>query len=245
MQNRRYKFHNQRSLHTTTGLCLAPITTTQTESVMFSYISMEGPVSHKVKRKMPLKCPFCWRCFRYNLSREMHIKDDHTDLYQSYKRSDEANDTNSVDDFLKHEQNAQTQQAWAGSAVNWAQLAHRHIKLKKRIDDFKLVRPAKSFIKNNARKIQQSQRQPRAPPAPRMIQVVNDQEHSPSSTGTTSSDSNNSNEKQQHAKDDCEDMNEHDNEDDNESTIDVETVPELNHAPVRVSVIVKNPNRIV
>ena len=169
----------------------------------------------------------------------MHIKDDHTDLYQSYKRSDEANDTNTVDDFLKLEQNTQNQQAWAGSAVNWAQLAHHHIKLKKRMDDFKLVRPAKSFIKTNTRKMQQSQRQPRAPPAPRMIQVVNDQEHSPSSTGTTSSDSNNSNEKQYNAQDDCEN-----NDDDNESTIDVETVPELNYAPVRVSVIVKNPNRI-
>ena len=26
---------------------------------------------------MPLKCPYCWRCFRYSLSRDMHIKDDH------------------------------------------------------------------------------------------------------------------------------------------------------------------------
>ena len=171
----------------------------------------------------------------------MHIKDDHTDLYQTYKKSDEANQVDGpVDDFLKiaSEQSEQNN-------FKWAQFAHRHIKLKKRMEDYKLVRPSKNFIKMNQRNIQQRrqlqvQQQQQSANQHRMIQVVNDQEHSPSSTGT--SDSNTSNEKP--AKQDNP-LDEDDNdEDDDDQTIDVETVGEINHAPVRVSVIVENPNRI-
>ena len=171
----------------------------------------------------------------------MHIKDDHTDLYQSYKKSDDANQDNGpVDDFLK----IASEQATEQNNFKWAQFAHRHIKLKKRMEDYKLVRPSKNFIKMNQRNIQQRnrqlqvQQQSAAAHQHRMIQVVNNQEHSPSSTGT--SDSNTSNEKL--AKQD--NQLDEDNDDEDDQTIDVETVGDINHAPVRVSVIVENPNHI-
>ena len=174
----------------------------------------------------------------------MHIKDDHTDLYQSYKKSDDANQDNGpVDDFLK----IASEQATEQNNFKWAQFAHRHIKLKKRMEDYKLVRPSKNFIKMNQRNIQQrnrqlqvqhQQHQSAAAHQHRMIQVVNDQEHSPSSTGT--SDSNTSNEKL--VKQD--NQLDEDNDDEDDQTIDVETVGDINHAPVRVSVIVENPNHI-
>ena len=114
---------------------------------------MESQMSQKVKRKMPLKCPFCWRCFRYKLSREMHIKDDHTDLYQTYKTSDDGSDS-PIDDFLKitsdQQQNNHQNHCWDSS---WSQFAERHIKItkKKRKVDYTLVRPAISVVKSNGR----------------------------------------------------------------------------------------------
>ena len=75
----------------------------------------------------------------------------------------------------------------------------------------------------------------------RRPRVVHDQEHSPSSTGTTDSGASNSATKglPEHSQ---EKADEEDDDDDQSTLIDVETVTE--NAPVRVSVIVENPNRI-
>lgn len=158
----------------------------------------------------------------------MHIKDDHTDLYQNYKTSDEANEA-AVDDFLKIA-TSQSEQQSGWQAVNWAQFAQRHMKIKKKIDDLKLVRPNKVFIKNNRSVIQRRQR------------MVHDQEHSPSSTGTTDSSASNSATKENGLPEHSQEKAEENDDDDQSTLIDVETVSE--NAPVRVSVIVENPNRI-